>query len=173
MKDKNKIIFLDIDGVLNSRKSMEFCKEPDPGKKSIQMYMPHPIHLDNLQNIIWSTGAKVVISSSWRIGCTSVRMWNTLFVALGYVDIDVIGVTPSLNGSGDTRGDEIQAWLDKNKEMSMISYMSTHCKPVESFVILDDDSDMKHLIDRLVQMDGMVGLTEEKANEAIRMLNNV
>jgi hypothetical protein len=51
------------------------------------------------------------------------------------------------------RGEEIQAWLTENPD-------------VTQFVILDDDSDMAHLIDHLVQTDHKVGLTAADVKKA-------
>ncbi len=109
----------------------------------------------HLNMITEATGAKLVISSSWRIGSRRKNQLPLHFKLEG-VRGEVIGMTPSLDGS---RGSEIQAWLDEN--------------PVEKFVIIDDDSDMDDLIHFLVQVDsGMEnGLTETQALEAIRILN--
>ena len=49
---------------------------------------------------------------------------------------------------GAIRGNEIQQWLDIHKEYD-----------VEDFIILDDDSDMEHLIDHLIQTDSILGIT--------------
>lgn len=45
-------------------------------------------------------------------------------------------------------------------------------RPVESFVILDDDADMCHLMPRLVRSETAVGLTAAEADRAITMLNS-
>ena len=60
------------------------------------------------------------------------------------------------------RGLEIQKWLDDNPQGENVV-----------FVILDDDSDMEHLMDRLVQTDHEFGLTQEDAGKAILMLKGV
>jgi hypothetical protein len=43
---------------------------------------------------------------------------------------------------------------------------------VQSFVILDDDDDMGDLLPRLVHCKNYSGLTDERREEAIRMLND-
>ena len=58
------------------------------------------------------------------------------------------------------RGNEIQKWLDNNKEKYNI----------EKFIILDDDFDMAHLKDRLVQTTWEQGLTSEVTETAIQIL---
>jgi hypothetical protein len=78
----------------------------------------------------------------------------------------LVGMTPDLchqKGShliveAKERGHEIQAWLD------------TQNSNVESFVILDDDSDMAHLLSKLVQTKFEFGLTERDATRAITLL---
>ena len=118
MNVKHKIIFLDIDGVLNvmSREFDEFG----------QLF--NPIFVNNLAYIIEKTNAKLVISSTWRYSGREfmMNMWRHR-----NLPGDVIDVTPDL-GFNDyiVRGDEIKAWLDKNIDM------------VETYCIIDDDEDM-------------------------------
>ena len=80
------------------------------------------------------------------------------------VAADVIGKTPQCLGRDGNqfaeheRGIEIEKWL------------SSYPRDVESFVILDDDSDMVHLTPRLVKTEFDDGLTEAHADQAIEML---
>jgi hypothetical protein len=43
--------------------------------------------------------------------------------------------------------------------------------PVESFVILDDDADMEHLLPRLVQTSMDDGLQDRHVEKAVEILN--
>lgn len=146
-----KILFLDIDGVLVNRASYSL-----PGSGSASRSIAHPDCVKALNRILTETGAFIVISSVWRRdGVMGMRehlnRWNV-------TPRRIIGCTPF---SGDrVRGDEIQAWLDSYRR-----------EVIESFVILDDDSDMKHLMHRLVKTDGIVGLTEADADRAIALLS--
>jgi hypothetical protein len=72
---------------------------------------------------------------------------------------EFIGVTPDhLRRPQDScRGDEINEWLSKNE--------------VESFIILDDDTDMADLMHRLVHTDFPDGLQDEHIEIAINKLN--
>lgn len=72
------------------------------------------------------------------------------------VESRCIGLTPVLEDA--ERGLEIQAWLDRDGYKGV-------------FVIVDDDSDMAHLMPHLVKTDNNVGLTEERAGEIIKRLN--
>lgn len=56
-----KVIFLDVDGVLNSEKDLLEAK----GKSEL---FDRPLAL--LKELVESTKAKIVVSSTWRIGCS-------------------------------------------------------------------------------------------------------
>jgi hypothetical protein len=88
-----RIIFLDIDGVLNCKRT------PNPRKLP---YIVDPPLLDRFKRLVDQTGADVVLSSTWRYdpaGLFSAKHWGIPF-------IDVIPDMP-----GKPRRDEILAWL--------------------------------------------------------------
>jgi len=92
-----KCLFLDIDGVLNSRSTTNFKNNLWP----IDPYMAFlagKIQLD--------TGCKVVLSSSWRYHPDGVEAANKI--------VTLYDITPKLNGS---RGEEIAAWLKEHPEI--------------------------------------------------------
>jgi len=75
-----KVIFLDIDGVLNSKNT------PNPRKLP---YIVDSRLLARFKRLLDRTGAKVVLSSTWRYdpaGLFSAKRWGIPF----------IGVTPDL-----------------------------------------------------------------------------
>jgi hypothetical protein len=158
-----RVLFLDIDGVLNSEWSItklgKDCKFNDN---------PHPLHIKWLNHIVAKTGAKVVISSVWRRNASWLQMWR-LLDALGF-EGEVIGETPELHSH---RGVEIQTWLNVYKDGKALLRFSEDKppEPIESFVILDDDSDMGDLRPYLIKVDAKKGLTKEDAGEAIKVLN--
>jgi len=147
---------LDIDGVLNSEKSMKMSYYKD-NKDPNHADLPHESHVKWLNKIVEETGAKLVISSTWRIG-THVRMLGNILYLCG-VKADVIDKTPTISISGCERGTEIQRWINE------CGY------DITNFIILDDDSDMCHLMDKLVQTNNKFGLTKKEALIAIEMLN--
>jgi hypothetical protein len=123
--------------------------------------------VEQLNRITEATGAVIVVSSTWRAdGITKTRErlseWG--------VKADCIALTPYCNErdpatglfKGVPRGREIQKWLDDYDRHE-----------VESFVILDDDSDMEHLLPRLVHTPFEEGLTEAHADRAIAMLSDI
>ena len=148
----NKIIFLDVDGVLNNESWVIRCAEEDNY---------YPLRENGLEDralallayIVRETGASVVISSSWRRISAAMQ---SLLQDLAKWKIPVVGETPLI--SGDIRGNEIQAWLDEHPE-------------VERFVILDDDDDMGDLIPHLVQTTWKNGLQPIHKDAAIHLLN--
>lgn len=151
-----KLIFLDVDGVLNSRNKL--IREYNQTHKSYSGYS-YPfdeICLENLKKLVEVTDSKLVITSTWR---KDVEGRNTLLNALKDYRLDekVIGYTPIL---GKTRGTEIKEFLSK------LNY-----EP--KFVILDDDTDMEDLLSHLIKVDSQVGLTSKNVEEAIKKLSIV
>jgi len=150
---KVKIVFLDIDGVLVNRKSLLFAS----GMRAAG----NADCVAALNRITDETGAFIVVSSTWRMA--GLMQIKEILKSWG-VKAEVLGLAPDLTRrrgaiyTATERGDEIQEWLD------------TSIYPVESFVILDDDSDMKHLLNRLVRTKFEVGLTEQDATRAISFL---
>jgi hypothetical protein len=180
-----KIIFLDIDGVLNVISQ----SHDDYGA------IFHNHFMDNLKELINKTGAKIVISSSWRkSGLKEMQdLWTTRNLAG-----EVIDVTPSLylqkggsicfwndklqrqptekvHGYSIPRGCEIEYWLKNEAEKF---------GDIESYVILDDDTDMLlNQMDNFVQcsnnqhhedcVDIGYGLTKLCTEKAINILNNI
>ena len=157
-----KIIFLDIDGVLNS---VDSCERAG---KNFFSDNPDPEHIKWLNFIIEQTGAKIVISSTWRKHCTYLSLWR-LLDAFGFKGT-IIGATPETN---DIRGNEIRCWIDRytNGRDWRLTKTDDKLDPIESFVILDDDSDMGELLPFLVKCKNEKGLTEAEAIKAIEMLN--
>lgn len=163
-----KVIFLDIDGVLNSEASMR-----DFGIRNTWNDNPHPMHIEWLNMIVEKTGAKVVISSTWRTS-GSPHMFGRLLYLLGFIG-EVIDRTPNLDTE---RGTEIKSWLfshiDKLDRCKNLQWAPSWMEPIESFVILDDDDDMLELsATNLVLIKDGTGLQEEHALKAIEILNGV
>ncbi len=150
-----KVIFLDIDGVLVNHKSLARAKKENAtGKTRLWSSMIDPYAMGLLNRIVEETGALVVVSSVWRYGRGRTELQEILNDA-GF-EGRVLGVTPRM--PEHERGDEIAEWLKSS------------LRKVESFVILDDDSDMADLKDKLVQTSMETGMLDEHAEKAIRLL---
>lgn len=150
-----KIIFLDFDGVLNSSRFMH--AEYDAGRGSGLIDTLDSEAVNVLNEVIKLTDAKIVVSSTWRLGRTRTQLQEILNKS-GFIGkvIDKTGTKPD-----SMRGNQIQKWLDDNKNFY----------DIESFVIVDDDSDMAHLMHRLVQTRSEDGLTHEHIDKLVSFLN--
>ena len=151
-----KVVFLDIDGVLNSTGFLLEARKKSFFEKDVDEIDPTRVAL--LNKIVEQTGAVIVISSSWR-NILCLADLRELLRRRGFTG-KVISQTPSLNFPGRVRGDEIQAFLDERRGW----------RPVLDFVILDDDSDMGELSFYLVKTDPAVGLTEADVARAVVLL---
>jgi hypothetical protein len=155
-----KIVFLDIDGVLNSVPFMEALQArlKAEGKPLLTRYMIDPVPVARLNTLLKETGAKVVVSSSWR------KLFDTeglqrVLDAQGF-EGEIIDVTPDLSydPAGEReRGHEIEKWVEDHS-------------PDATFVIFDDDSDMGNLHHRFVQTQWGYGLLDENINRARELL---
>ena len=174
-----KVLFLDIDGVLNSENwfayriycvknnmvniLMNFVDTDDRNIKH-KLTMLDDRAIANLNRIIEETGCKVVLSSSWRSSNELENIFTQDLLKLKGFKYEFYDVTPRLWFSDFSirRGEEIKFWLDKESEKHNI----------ESFVILDDDSDMlPEQMNNFVHVDGQVGLTDRDVFTAIEILN--
>jgi hypothetical protein len=121
--EKYKVIFLDIDGVLN----VDYHERDKYGN------LFHPHFVNNLKRIIKETGAKIVISSSWRFSGFIVmrEMWKDR-----NLPGEVIGITDSLN-----RNDDLSFYERLERGYEIQDYLNNHPNII-NYVIIDDDSDM-------------------------------
>lgn len=154
-----KLIFLDIDGVLNSQymyadrdDEIIDSKGGKLSKRCIKL----------LNNITEDTGAKIVLSSTWRTdkGVES-------FLCDAGIAGEIIGKTPYIGDRWALRGNEILAWIKENSGLIGKQYHEYH-----SFIILDDDSDMLYWQrENFFHTDAYAGLTPNIAYKATRFLN--
>jgi len=148
-----KVIFLDIDGVLNG---INYVK--NSGKFGVVI---DPARIKILKNIVTATDAEIVLSSSWREhwsatpnDCDEIGLdINKIFK--GY-KLSIYDKTPDLHFK---RAEEIKAWLSDYPE-------TTH------YVILDDEElNDRHLVSHHIKTsDDAGGLTQEESIQAITIL---
>ena len=151
----NKIIFLDIDGVMNSQKRLlQLHKAYKKGQCTREYFnqqkaLPYKQTLSALKYIVDKTQAKIVLTSVWRKNEEKVALLNTLFKDYGFQIYDstccgvYLSTVEKLNFKKDNchfkyeesktnleyttdRGAEIAVWLNEHPN-------------VQNFVILDDD----------------------------------
>lgn len=133
-----KVLFLDIDGVVNN-KNTSFATDLWP----LDRYSAFLVG-----KIEMLTGAKVVLSSSWRKHPDGVAI----------VEKHIVPIFDKTGSEGNIRGDEIQAWLDRHPE-------------VTKYAILDDDSDMlESQMSNFFKTSWEAGLTDEIAQKVIEHL---
>ena len=152
-----KLIFLDVDGVLNNEEVFRNrpSKYTDPG------IIFDDECVKRLNRIIKETDAKLVLSSTWRL----YKGHRDALYDVNYSGIkgEFIGETPDLiyDISRETcRGMEIEEWLNNHWDGGT-------CR----FIILDDDNDMDPYMNHLIQTRFEVGLTDEIVEKAINALN--
>lgn len=149
MKRPFRLIFLDIDGVLNSQLYFAFSKDLRTNMDD----QIDPIAVGFLNKLCAETGAKVVVSSTWRLNRT-IQQLQTLLEGRGFTG-KVIDKTPSFHDGHTVRGNEIKAWLQANEKLIGCAAWDYH-----DYVILDDDSDMLYeQREHLILTDAYVGLT--------------
>ncbi|CAB4196772.1 hypothetical protein UFOVP1290_292 [uncultured Caudovirales phage] len=162
-----KLIFLDIDGVLNSNRYMKSpqyfdeTKDYDPrgmeiiNKAHHTHLNPEAVRLVNL--LVDKTGAEVILSSTWR-NRYSIDEMNAMLSMRG-ATFKIVGITPvffSFRG----RGGEIKDFLeDLDGEIT--------------FVILDDINQFHDygFDEQFIQTTEEDGLTMAHIERAIKVLN--
>jgi HAD domain in Swiss Army Knife RNA repair proteins len=157
-----RVIFLDVDGVLNNGGYWQRVPQTERNHEDFD-----PDSVEALNLIVEKSKARFVISSTWRLHHT-LREMRSIFrrngvkgVILDFTPEEYEVVVRRAYGSVDKprqRGYEIATWLDEQE-----------VKP-EGFVIIDDDSDMAHLMEFLVKTDSMKGLQMEHVEPALKIL---
>lgn len=154
-----KIIFLDIDGVLNSR---EYDKKRDLTKFT----NIDETRLPYVKQIVDETGAAIVLSSTWRTHWNSDRAKCDesglyiieLFAKYG---LEIYDKTPEGN------------YVDRHDEIK--HYMLYSGEPISSFVIIDDYGfGWGEFSQNFVKTDpyGSLGIDENVVAYAVKILNN-
>lgn len=189
---KNKIIFLDIDGVLNGYNFFTMfgwrlvCLTHS--KKLKEKYRdfcePFGIHerkVKRLSKIVEKTNAKIVLSSSWRKAIIKYDIdkmdvdddnpIKQLLLLFKKYNIEIIGSTPRD--------------VDGVRQNEIDSYLYNNYTDIESFVILDDESfDLKRFVGKELVLTSSkkvkmitghwsdnTGLKNKHVRKAIKILN--
>lgn len=153
-----KVIFLDIDGVLNNYQTMALT--PD-GYTGISNGL-----LKRLSTIVKETNARIVLSSTWKsewdknesLCSNDGKYMVKKFRQLGLLIFDKI---EDIDNSLSTRGAAIMKYLESHPE-------------VEEWVVIDDDefdfNKYPEIMDRFVHTDNLKGLVEDDVQKAIGLL---
>lgn len=163
------IIFLDIDGVLNSMPYFLYLKKNHIDDEYNQI---NDYNLQMLSKIYHACNAKIVLSSSWRTlndpkDKESYKLYESLLRKLNDYDMEIFSQTPVINNN---RPLEIYTWLSERSDKENIN-----------FVIIDDDFNKedyeeydlsKNLVQTQFYCDDIesAGLTKKLADIAISIL---
>ena len=149
-----KVIFLDIDGVVNCWGT----KERAPSKVvGVEQRL-----IEYIKQIVDATGAKLVLSSTWRKDWAFDLLngidWHYLRDEFAKQDLYFMDYTPSRRDSW--RGEEIKEWLESTEY------------DVESYVIIDDEMfDIRELHEgHMVQTSYETGIKPGGVEMAIKIL---
>lgn len=149
-----KILFLDVDGVLNSNKYIrqsEDLPQNDPYK-----YIEKE-KLAILQELVYAYDFKVVLHSTWKnLFDEKLQPMNelgkSLLIALADFGIVLYDLTPTVEYE---RQLEIAAWLKAHATL-----------PIENYIIIDDAKiDWQELRPHVIQTNEWYGLTREDARQ--------
>ena len=151
----SKVIFLDIDGVLNNQSHIEKLVELLGEEQYYQLNkdlgeMPFDYRCCKwLHKLIKETDAEIILSSTWRMSKDLINGIER------FAEIKIKDITPRLQ---DIRGKEIQQYLDQHKEIT-------------NYVIIDDDTDMlKEQFAHFSKTDFMNGFTKQNYIECKNIL---
>lgn len=144
-----KVLFLDIDGVLNSTRTwIAYGGLPHDFRPGLPRF--DLVALGMLRRIVHAADARVVLSSAWRTQYSA----EEVATALG---LPIIGSTPVT--ACWARGREIDAWL------------RDHEGEVDRYCILDDDDDMlPEQRPYFVRTSGHEGVTYDCARKVAELL---
>lgn len=148
-----KVIFLDIDGVLNSSKTVD---------RNFDYPELAPRNLAVLQKIVDETSAVLVLTSSWKDDWlnedgTVSRSQEMIRYQLNQFGLDIYDHTADMTYN---RGEGIINWLNAHE--------------TESWCVLDDeifpDYEKLQIVEKLVKTSYMDGLTDDCVNEVVMKL---
>lgn len=167
------IIFLDVDGILNSNTYFKFLYDSESQLRSREIYNDiSDFHLQMLAKIYHTCNAKIVLSSTWRELDNKDKiyysMYQYLLDSLAKYDMKIIDKTPVIDMN---RPLEIVTWINNQVDKDDIKFVS-----------LDDDFgkedyDKYGIGNCLVKTNffgeniSEVGLQQRHVNKAIKILN--
>lgn len=149
-----KYIFLDFDGVINTSKG-KFDKNA----------------IVNLRRLVERSGAKVIISSTWRLqGMEYIRhLWQE-----HHLPGEVVGLTPSCNSITFSNVDGMEEWqgLHASKGLEIAEWLRLNAKEPYRYVILDDEEDILFAQrEHFVRVFGNKGLGKDGVRACLQKLN--
>lgn len=158
--NKDKIVFLDIDGTLNSE----------------DFYVNNPLAVtasdidsNAIKLLNQLTGASVVVTSSW--GEDGGRTADAL--QKHGLELPIIGYTKKVHHQHEwaCRGNEIEEWICRTYKGMGTVWGDEYPDEKYEYVILDDDQDMLlGQVNHFIHVNRETGLTQEDINKAKKIL---
>ena len=172
LSKEDKLVFLDFDGVLNSS---EFAAHQYRNNESAQDRMGldlfDPNAVECINRIVDATGAKIVVTSSWRyLGLTKLqKLWKERGL-----HGEIVGMT-SLHVADELILEKGIEWLERETYGSPRSVEIAHWLKSydinDNFVILDDLPMPQDLQARAIQVNPQFGLTDQHVKQVITIFN--
>jgi len=156
------VIFLDIDGVLNSEEFLKKNEDEAIDRNNVSI----------LKNIIDKTGAVIVMSSGWRFWLdenmmSKERYSQCLYDILCEFDIKLFGKTPDFS-TEEMRTNKTFSYV---KAKEIIAWLNEH-EVICKYVVMDDfDLRNEEINSHLVRTNAEVGLTGDDAKRVFDMIN--
>lgn len=165
-----KLIFLDVDGVLNKGEGL-----------------PCNPHLEFLRQIVVSTKsrAKIVVSSSWRLQLGSFTLLTELITRSGFYFTDIVGTTPVFVQHDAKHGKKGKADLDSSNKkvrrrrpanetrgLQIMNWVKASPHPIFSYVCLDDFNIGKWVgKENFVHTKAHLGMQRENLELALKLVD--
>ena len=147
----DKILFLDIDGVLNSKIYYKYLYKPEEGHSRFD---PYCVVL--IKRLIEEFSLQIVITSTWRNGIVD-RLMRELEESNLTQYLHQDWHTPILRPVN--RGKEIQLWLDCHPE-------------TEDYIIIDDNENLlEYQLNKFVKTDNYAGMAQLQYHQARNLLS--
>jgi hypothetical protein len=151
-----KLIFLDVDGVLNVDDDARVGRSDVLRPKLLQL----------LGLLVRDTGAKIVLSSTWRHHPQLCKILTEALVEVGNIsEHTVVSMTGDSQPGPVGRAEEIASWLDATIQSGTA---------IAAWVVLDDLplGGVPYLANHFVRVDPHSGLTQSDVKLATKILNS-
>lgn len=179
-----KIIFLDIDGVLNSEQYAEWCYTNE-GKKYINdggdlFVDKNAVKLIN--DLCENFNVRLVISSSWReISLDSTKQSFNNYKDLKCLIKYIVGITPKYHNENSIRGNEIHDFLMYCENTNIRNYKQFYDEDffklkddslhIDYCIVDDDDDIMTYQKDNFIKINRYSGITQNDIIKIKKILN--
>lgn len=145
-----KVVFLNIEGVLNNDKAIELTNY-----EALSFW-----NIWRLNKLLSQTNAKLVVMGQWRL-YNSIEQLNYILKQFGFNN-KVFDVTPIIHA--ERHCDEVEQWLQTIEHV------------IEGYVVLDtkqDEYTNSSVENNFVIVDQRFGLRDEHITKTVRILNGV